>query len=157
MFLCLLIQPRNRSEKPSPSPDVVIYAAYACLAAGHMAFQSTRFDPDAIAQLNGFLSEHFMPTTRRRMLGGFPPALQKMVATLNASFQVGVIFLGAVTFVLFALLIEGRLGNPEIRPRRQRPLLWALLLLWFWVVEIFGGLTYIRGGVLNGYQFEMLE
>ncbi|KAK0741108.1 hypothetical protein B0T18DRAFT_432289 [Schizothecium vesticola] len=109
MFLCLFIktgQTGHPSKKLSASPDIVIYVLYACLAAGHMAIQITHFDSDAIDQLNGFFFAHFMPPNRRRILQEFPPELQKMVATLNASFQVGVIFLWVVTFPLLFMGYE---------------------------------------------------
>jgi len=138
-LLCMLItwlfHPTKRFPRLSLSADVVFYALYACLAAGHMAVLIQHFEPDEILELEKyFRSSYSNEAPQEKVLERFSPSLQKMVAGINAPFRIGVLFLWAAGFSLIAVFC---VKDVTVRPRRRRMLPWVLFVSEAWVIGCF--------------------
>lgn len=143
-LLCVLLtwtlHPTKSFVHLNLTPDVAFYTLYACLAAGHMAVQASRFTPAEVAQLTGAgalwwndVRAQDFDTTE-----GMSEGMKGMVVGLNVSFRVGVFFFWVGGCVL-AVVVGGErawLGAPM--RRRERALPWMVAGAEAWTVGCFG-------------------
>lgn len=177
-LLCVLItwffHPSKNFSRLKIAPDLVFFALYACLSAGHMAAQIARFDADDIRQMNeegaftfyapSFYSYYFSKSFHEwDMFRNLSPRQKEMVMGLNSSFQVAFTFHWVATCALLAVGYV-KIKTAESRDRlkvRAKLLPWILVISELWVLGCFCYLA-IRCGLkavfhaVSGFSFPLV-
>jgi hypothetical protein len=124
------------------TPDVAFYTLYACLAAGHMAVQTSRFSAAEVAQLTGAgaLGWNDARVQSYDVTRGMDEGMKAMVAGLNVSFRVAVYFFWVGGCVLGAVVWGKRVWPRRMGGvrRRARALPWMVAGAEAWTVGCFG-------------------
>jgi len=149
-LLCVLItwtsHPTKNFRRLSVTVDVVLYALYACIAAGHMTALVRNLDTDEMVALQTF----FQSGSVEKTLEGLTPALQKTLRGIESPFRVGVIFLWVALFSFICMVIMVGPGV-QVRRRRRRPLPWLFCVATVWVSGCFVFLATHCGSRTVGY------
>lgn len=132
-FLCVLItwtsHPSKSFRRLSLTADVVLYALYACVAAGHMTVLVRHLESDELAALQAFLRSGSV----EKGLQSLAPVVQKTMRGIDGPFRVGTMFLW-VALLSFICMVTT--ADPLVRPRR-RPLPWVFCVAAVWVSGCF--------------------
>ena len=131
VFVTWCTHPTHHFGRLRITLDVVVFALYPCLAAGHMAILTSRFGRENLPDVSKLLLPGKL-RTEIETAGHFIP--QSSAHAFRGSYTVAFIY---VLFASFTLLLIAAGDGIVASPRRYRLLPWLLLLSNVWVLGCF--------------------
>jgi len=134
-LVCVLVtwctHPTHHFGRLRITLDVVVFALYPCLAAGHMAILTSRFGREDLPDVSTLLLPGWL-RSEIETAGHFIP--QSTAHAFRGSYTVAFIY---ALLASFTLLLIAASDGIVVSPRRYRLLPWLLLLSNVWVLGCF--------------------